>query len=162
MPCSANSTATSARKKVQHEAPHPRFARGRSVCCARSPGWSVPGPCNPAQYRWHAQKPFYILRYAVIEPKAIAGHSISGRLYCTPKALWKLSWFLRDFGYDTESLGRDEIDEKNLVGLQGVVKISHTIVNGTSLLNLDGFAPTSQWAELPPASPAHAGSEVAR
>ena len=33
-------------------------------------------------------------------------------LYCTPKALWKLSWFLRDFGYDTELLGRDEIDER--------------------------------------------------
>jgi hypothetical protein len=115
-----------------------------------------------AQYRWHAQKPFYILRFAVMEPKESAGHSISGRLYCTPKALWKLSWFLRDFGYDTESLRRDEIDEKNLVGLQGVVKISHAFVNGTSLLNLDGFAPTSQWGELPTASPAHVSSEVTR
>jgi hypothetical protein len=115
-----------------------------------------------AQYRWHAQKPFYIVRFAVIEPKESAGHSISGRLYCTPKALWKLSWFLRDFGYDTESLGRDEIDEKNLGGLQGVVKISHAVVNGTSLLNLDGFAPTGQWGEQPPVSPAHASSGVAR
>jgi hypothetical protein len=115
-----------------------------------------------AQYRWHAQKPFYILRFAVIEPKESAGRCVAGRLYCTPKALWKLSWFLRDFGYDTESLGRDEIDEKNLVGLQGVVKISHAVVNGTSLLNLDGFAPTSQWGELPTVSPAHTSSEVAR
>jgi hypothetical protein len=115
-----------------------------------------------AQYRWHAQKPFYILRFAVIEPKESAGYSIAGRLYCTPKALWKLSWFLRDFGYDSESLGRDEIDEKNLVGLQGVVKISHAVVNGTSLLNLDGFAPASQWGESQTASPAHANSEVAR
>ena len=115
-----------------------------------------------AQYRWHAQKPFYIVRFAVIEPKESAGHSVTGRLYLTPKALWKLSWFLRDFGYDTESLGRDEIDEKNLVGLQGVVKISHAVVNGTSLLNLDGFAPTSQWGELPTPSPTHASSEVTR
>jgi hypothetical protein len=115
-----------------------------------------------AQYRWHAQKPFYIVRFAVIEPKESAGHSISGRLYCTLKALWKLSWFLRDFGYDTESLGRDEIDEKNLVGLQGVVKISHVVVHGTSLLNLDGFAPTSQWGELPTASSARISSEVVR
>jgi len=44
--------------------------------------------------------------------------------------------------------GRDEIDDKNLVGLSGVVKITHSIVNGTSLLNLDGFAPRSQWEEL--------------
>jgi hypothetical protein len=115
-----------------------------------------------AQYRWHAQKPFYILRFAVTEPKESAGHSISGRLYCTPKALWKLNWFLGDFGYDAESLGRDEIDEKHLLGLQGVVKISHAVVNGTSLLNLDGFAPAGQWGEPPTASPAHASSEVAR
>ena len=114
------------------------------------------------QYHWHAQKPFYIVRFAVIEPKESAGYFISGRLYCAPKALWKLSWFLRDFGYDTESLGRDEIDEKNLLGLQGVVKISHALVNGTSLLNLDGFAPTSQWGELPTVSPAQASSEAAR
>jgi hypothetical protein len=115
-----------------------------------------------AQYRWHAQKPFYVVCFAVIEPKEMAGHSISGRLYCTPKALWKLSWFLRDFGYDTELLGRDEIDEKNLIGLRGVVKIRHAVVNGTSLLNLDGFAPNNQWGELPTSSQGHARSEVAR
>ena len=115
-----------------------------------------------AQYRWHAQKPFYILRLAVIEPKENVGRFVAGRIFCTPKALWKLSWFLRDFGYDTESLGRDEIDEKNLVGLRGVVKISHAVVNGTSLLNLDGFAPAGQWEEVSIALPAKANSEGAR
>jgi hypothetical protein len=25
------------------------------------------------------------------------------RLYCNPKALWKLNSFLRDFGYDTQN-----------------------------------------------------------
>ncbi len=83
-----------------------------------------------------------------LEPKPLAGNRFTGRLYCTPKALWKLNWFLRDFGYDTELLGRDEIDDKNIVGLSGVVKITHSVVNGTSLLNLDGFAPRSQWEEL--------------
>jgi hypothetical protein len=101
-----------------------------------------------AQYRWQGQKPYYLFRFAVLEPKHVAGRFITGRVYCTPKALWKLSWFLRDFGYDTELLGRDEIDEKALVGLRGVVKISHTVMNGTSLLNLDGFAPANQWEEL--------------
>ncbi len=33
-------------------------------------------------------------------------------------------------------------------GLVGVVKISHTVVNGASLVNFDGFAPASQWEEL--------------
>lgn len=71
-------------------------------------------------------------------------------------SLWKLTWFLRDFGYDSDLLGHDEIDDKNLVGLRGVVKISHTVLNGTTLLNLDGFAPASQWEELSGVSPARA------
>ena len=116
-----------------------------------------------AQYRWHAQKPYYLLRFVVLEPLQLAGHSITGRIYCTSKALWKLSWFLRDFGYDTELIDRDEIDDKCLVGLQGVVKISRAVLNGTSLLNLDGFAPASQWEELSSsvAPPRASSSEVA-
>ncbi len=115
-----------------------------------------------AQHHWHAHKPYYVLRFAVIEPEQLAGCSITGRLYCTPRALWKLNWFLRDFGYDTELLGRDEIDDKNLVGLRGVVKISHAVVNGASLLNLDGFAPAAQWEELSTTpTTTISGSEVA-
>jgi hypothetical protein len=114
------------------------------------------------QYRWRAQRPFYLLRFAVLEPQPLAGRSITGRLYCTPKALWKLTWFLRDFGYDTDLLGRDEIDEKNLIGLQGVVKISHSVVNGICLVNLDGFAPARLWEELSAGVPSQGkGSEVA-
>lgn len=104
------------------------------------------------QYHWHAQKPFYALRFSVLEPQELAGQAISGRLYCTIKALWKLSWFLRDFGYDNELLGRDELEEKAVVGLRGIVKISHTTINGAHLVNLDGFAPVSQWEELAPVS----------
>lgn len=115
-----------------------------------------------AQYRWHAQKPYYLLRLSVLEPVEQAGKTISGRVYFTAKALWKLGWFLRDFLYDPESLGREEIDEKALAGLRGVVKISHRIVNGTSLLNFDGFAPASQWKELSSASsPSKTTPEVA-
>ena len=101
-----------------------------------------------AQYRWHPAKPFYTLRLSVLEPRELAGRLISGRVYCTAKALWKLGWFLRDFLYDPDLLGREEVDEKALAGLRGVVKISHTIVHGISLINLDGFAPASQWEEL--------------
>jgi hypothetical protein len=115
-----------------------------------------------AEYRWHAQKPFYILRLSILEPKEVAGQIISGRLYCSAKALWKLGWFLRDFLYYLELLGREEIDEKALFGLRGVVKISHTTLNGRSLLNFDGFAPASQWEELSSASaPKASNSEVA-
>jgi hypothetical protein len=107
-----------------------------------------------AHHRWDSRKPFYLLRFAILEPKELTGYSVSGRLYCTPRALWKLNWFLRDFGYDIELLGRDEIDDKNLVGLRGVIKISHTVVNSTSLLNLDGFAPACEWEQVSSSSPA--------
>ena len=108
-----------------------------------------------ACHRWEARKPFYLLRFSILEPKELSGHFVSSRLYCTQRTLWKLTWFLRDFGYDADLLGRDEIDEKSLVGLRGVVKISHVLMNGTSLLNLDGFAPASQWEVLGSASPAN-------
>ena len=107
-----------------------------------------------AHHRWDARKPFYLLRFSILEPKELTGHSVSGRRYCTPRALWKLNWFLRDFDYEIELLGRDEIDDKNLVGLRGVIKFSHTVVNGTSLLNLDGFAPASEWEQVSSSSPA--------
>jgi hypothetical protein len=101
-----------------------------------------------AQFRWHARKPFYVLRFSVIEPGTLAGQPMVGRLYCTPRAMWKVGWFLRDFLYDPELLAHEQVDEKALLGLRGVVKIGHTVMNGISLINLDGFAPASQWEEL--------------
>jgi hypothetical protein len=101
-----------------------------------------------AQYRWHAQKPFYVLRLSVIEPKPFSGTPVIGRIYCTPRAMWKLGWFLRDFLYDPELLSQDELDERALRGLTGVVKISHTVRNGVALVNFDAFAPAAQWEEL--------------
>jgi hypothetical protein len=103
-------------------------------------------------FRRQAQKPYYTLSLAIIEPSRFAGHVISSRLFCNPKALWKLNWFLRDFGYDTELLGQDEVDETQLLGLKGVVKISHIVFNDASLPRLDGFAPASRWEELSPAN----------
>jgi hypothetical protein len=105
-----------------------------------------------AKFQRQSQKPYYMLTLAVLEPSRVAGHVVSSRLYCSPKALWKLNWFLRDFGYDTELLGRDEVDETQLVGLTGVVKISQIVLNGSSLIRLDGFASAGRWEELSPAN----------
>jgi hypothetical protein len=101
-----------------------------------------------AQFRWHARKPSYVVRLSILEPFALAGQSIVGRLSCTPKLMWKLGWFLRDFLYDPELLTRGQIDEKALAGLRGVVSISNSIVNGVTLTSLDGFATASQWEQL--------------
>jgi hypothetical protein len=117
---------------------------------------------DQAKYRWQARKPYYQIRFIILEPKHLAGCVITGRLYCTPRAMWKLSWFLREFGYDSELLGKNEIDDQALVGLRGVVKISQAVVHGLSVLNLAGFAPAARWSELSLTSESDlSGSEVA-
>jgi hypothetical protein len=55
--------------------------------------------------------------------------------------LWKLNWFLRDFGYDIDLFSRDEVEEKAVLGLNGVVRTSRTTLNGRSFLNFEAFAP---------------------
>jgi hypothetical protein len=43
-----------------------------------------------------------------------------------------------------------------------VIKISHTLVHGLSVLDFDGFAPASRWEELSPDTATdQSGSEVA-
>jgi hypothetical protein len=84
----------------------------------------------------------------VLEPKRFESRSFSGRLYCTERALWKLNWFLRDFGYDTQLLKDDQVDEKALSNLRGVIRTSYTTLNGRSYQNLDTFAPEADWEAL--------------
>jgi len=67
---------------------------------------------------------------------------------------------LRDFGYNADLLGRDELDEKALLGLQGIVRVSHTVLNGHSFLNFDGFAPAGDWEEFAPATSQEAGHDL--
>jgi hypothetical protein len=108
-----------------------------------------------ASYRWHPQKPFVELRFVVLEPKRFEARLFSGRLYCTERALWKLNNFLRDFGYDAQLLKDDQVDEKALNNLRGVVRASYTTLNGRSYQNLEAFAPEADWEALECTSLAH-------
>ena len=101
-----------------------------------------------AQYRWCLRKPFVEFRFGVLEPKSFEGRSFSGRLYCTERALSKLNWFLRDFGYDRQLLKDDRVDDKALLNLRGVVRTSYTTLNGGSFQNLEAFAPEADWEAL--------------
>ena len=103
---------------------------------------------DQAFYRWHPLKPFLALRFVVLEPASLATRTFSGRLYSTERALWKLNWFLRDFGYDPELLGQDQIDERALLNLRGVLRTSLVTFNGRSYQNLDSFAPADAWEEV--------------
>src|SRR5438552_584765 len=102
------------------------------------------------QFRKFAPKPYYTLELRVVEPQRLSGSAISSRIYCNPRALWKLNWFLRDFGYDRELLDEDEVDERRLVGLVGVIKISNVVYDNMALTRFDGFAPEDRWNELSP------------
>ena len=96
-------------------------------------------------YRWHPQKPFLVVQFAVLEPKPLESRAFSGRLYCTPKALWKLSWFLRDFGYDKDLLLQDQIDEKALLNLRGIVRCQR---QRPFFSKLRGLFPAGEWETL--------------
>ena len=108
-----------------------------------------------AQYRWRPQKPFVEFQFGVLEPKVFVGRSFSARLYCTERALWKLNWFLRDFGYDGQLLKDDRVDEKALLNLRGVLRTSYTTLYGRSYQNLEAFAPEADWETLDCSSLAH-------
>jgi hypothetical protein len=101
-----------------------------------------------ASCRWHLQKSYLSVRFVVLEPNAFQNRSFSGRFYCTERALWKLNWFLRDFGYDQELLADDQVDEKALVNLRGIVRTSHVTLMGRTYQNLEAFAPAAEWDEL--------------
>ena len=128
---------------------------------------SVPGGLflvriNLVDYRWHAQKPYYEFQFAVLDPRHVKECFLKARLYCTARAMWKLNWLLRDFGYDSDLLSKGEVDDRALVGLQGVIKVSYATVRGLFVLNLDGFAPAEKWKELSPlATDEPPGAEVA-
>jgi hypothetical protein len=153
MPCSASSTAIPVRKK---KVPLERQITGLYASDRCAAGQVPDGVflvrVQRVRFQRQAPKPYYTLALSILEPSCFSGCALSSRLYCSPKALWKLNWLLREFGYDTEVLGRDEVDERQLVGLNGVVKISHIDFNGASLLRLDGFAPAGRWEELSPAN----------
>ena len=94
----------------------------------------------------NGKKPYFAVTFKVLEPAVCAGQQISTRLYSTERALWKLQWFLQEFHYDPKLLDQDEIDEKALLGLRGVVKISRASINGRTFTNLDAFASESAWS----------------
>jgi hypothetical protein len=112
-----------------------------------------------ASYRWHPQKPFLTVQFAILEPATDTSRSFSGRIYCTERALWKLNWFLRDFGYDPDLFSRDQIDEKALLNLRGVVRTTFTRVSGHSYQNLDAFAPAAEWEAFSLVPGNHVGTE---
>jgi hypothetical protein len=58
-----------------------------------------------------------------------------------------LSWGIRLDEPDLviESIRRDEVDEKALLGLTGVLRTTRKTFAGRAFVNLEGFAPSTEW-----------------
>ena len=92
-----------------------------------------------------AAKPYLTIRFKILEPTGAAGKTFGARLYCTPRALWKLEWFLRDFGYDEELFQAEQLDDRSLIGLRGALQVSRQSYNGRTFCQIDGFASAETW-----------------
>jgi len=96
----------------------------------------------------HAPKPCRAATFLILEPAPYAGRYVRTRLYCHERALWKLRWFLNDFNYDAELLAADELDDRRVVGLEGVIRLAYWGNDGHRRLDVQGFAPSERWGDL--------------
>jgi len=111
----------------------------------------------------HAAKPCRAASFLILEPASYLGRHVRTRLYCHDRALWKLRWFLSDFGYDAELLAAEELDDRRVVGLEGIIRLAYWGTDGSRRLDVEGFAPTERWAELYPSpTPTPSTAEAAR
>ena len=69
----------------------------------------------------HAAKPCLAVTFLILEPAPCAGRHVRTRLYCHDRAIWKLRWFLMDFNYDADLRAAEELDDRRVVGLEGVI-----------------------------------------
>lgn len=91
----------------------------------------------------HRTRPLLRLRFQVLAPPSWAGDMIDADLLVTQRELWKLHWFLRDFGYDADLLAHDEIDDRQMIGLRGTARVVQAVRAGCCRAALVGFAPAS-------------------
>jgi hypothetical protein len=96
----------------------------------------------------HAAKPCCAATFLILGPDSYSGRHVKTRLYCHDRALWKLRWFLSDFSYDPELLAAEELDDRRVVGLEGVIRLSYWGMNGNRRLDVQGFAKLDRWADL--------------
>jgi hypothetical protein len=64
---------------VLHETPLEGLASADSSSAGVFPNGLFLVRVQRAQYRWHAQKPFYAIRFEVLELSGLTGHTINGR-----------------------------------------------------------------------------------
>jgi hypothetical protein len=110
----------------------------------------------------HAAKPCRRVTFLILDPAPYAGRYVRSRLYWHERALRKLRWFLQDFNYDAELLAEDDLDDRQVVGLEGVIRLAYWRHDGYRRLDVEGFAPSERWGNLSQQSPKESLPEAAR
>ena len=100
------------------------------------------------EFARHSAKPCRAVMFLILDPTRYAGRHVRSRLYLHERALWKLRWFLTDFGYDSDLFNADELDDRRVIGLEGVIRLAHWGTDGHRRLDVEGFAAISRWEEL--------------
>jgi hypothetical protein len=100
------------------------------------------------EFAGHSAKPCRAVTFLILDPTRYAGRYVRSRLYLHEPALWKLRWFLMDFGYDSDLFNADELDDRRVLGLEGIIRLAHWGTDGRRRLDVEGFAPISRWEEL--------------
>ena len=100
------------------------------------------------EFAGHSAKPCRTVTFLILDPRRYSGRYVRTRLYLHERALWKLRWFLVDFGYDSDLFNADELDDRRVLGLEGVIRLAHWGTDGHRRLDVEGFAPISRWEEL--------------
>src|SRR5690349_11595383 len=100
------------------------------------------------EFGGHSAKPCGAATFLILDPPRYAGRYVRTRLYLHDRALWKLRWFLTDFAYDSELFNADELDDRRVIGLEGIIRLAHWGNNGQRRLDVQGFGPISRWDEL--------------
>jgi len=98
----------------------------------------------------HATQPCRAALFLIIDPSEYAGRHVHTRLYCHDRALWKLRWFLKNFASDPEVLTADELDDRRVVGLEGINPLAYCGSDDQQKLDVQGFAPAEWWPDLVP------------
>ena len=96
----------------------------------------------------HAAKPCRTATFLILQPSGFSGRYVRTRLYCHDRALWKLRWFLADFAYDAQLIQAEELDDRRVVGLEGVIRLAYWGRDGRRRLDVQGFAPAERWLEI--------------
>ena len=63
---------------------------------------------------------------------------------------------MHDFNYDADLLAAEELDDRRVVGLEGVIRLGYWGSDGHRHLDVQGFAPRERWGDLdvqPPPDP---------